>query len=222
MTPPAPTGAHRPFTFDTVFDGDRVITPVRPRTVFSAADLDAARAEGEAAGRASAVALAEAAQAVALEQVAASARAALDALARVAHEHRTGAAQLALVCGRSMAEAALERFPEAAALAAFESLAREVEAQPRLTVKVSAAALERTRSALEALAVRIGHPGRLTVSADPDLAPAGFSFDWGDGRCVFDPAAAATRMQAALAEALAVEGLHAEPPPLTPSGDDAP
>lgn len=211
--------ASRPFLFDTVFDGGRVITPIRAQTVFTTEEIAAARAEGEAAGRASAVVQAESQQAAALERIADAAHAALGALARVAHEHRAASAELALACGKSVAGAALERFPEAAVLAAFESLAREVEAQPRLTVKVAPADLERTKPALEQLASRIGHPGKLTVGAEPSLAPAAFSFDWGDGRCAFDPAAAVTRVNAALAEALAAEGLHAEPPPLALPGD---
>ena len=210
---------HRPFLFDTVFDGGRVITPVKPKTAYTFDEVEQARNEGEAAGRASAIAQAEANQAAALERIADAAHAALGALARVAHEHRAASAELALACGKSVAGAALERFPEAAVLAAFESLAREVEAQPRLTVKVSPADLERTKPALESLASRIGHPGKLTVGAEPSLAPAAFSFDWGDGRCAFDPAAAVVRVNAALAEALAAEGLHAEPPPLALPGD---
>lgn len=215
MPAPAPSLA-RPFTFDTVFDGERVIAPARAKTAYTADEVAAARAEGEAAGRVSAVARAEAAQATALEAIAASAGAALSALARVAHEHRTAAAELALACAKSIAGAALERLPETAVLAAFEALSAEVEAQPRLTVRVAPSDLERTRPALEALAGRAGHVGRLTVTADPALAAAAFGFDWGDGRCAFDPAAAAARVEAALKAALAVEGLHAEPPPLTP------
>jgi flagellar assembly protein FliH len=211
-----PKGEPRPFTFDTVFDGARVIAPVRPRTAFTAEELAAARAEGEAQGRASATAQAEAAQAAALDRLAQAATAALDALARVAHEHRAASAELALACARAVAGAALERFPEAAAAAAFQALAREVEAQPRLVVTTAAGDLERTRAAVEALAARSGHAGRIVVTADPGLAPAAFSFDWGDGRCAFDPAAAAARVEGALREALAVEGLHAEPPPLAP------
>ena len=216
MAAPAP-GPSRPFTFDTVFDGGRVIEPARPKTAYSAAEFERARAEGEAQGRAAALAESAALQATALDRIGDAVTGALGALARVAHDHRTASAELALACARSVAGSALERFPEAAVAAAFQSLAREVEAQPRLTVKVAAADLERTRPVLEALAVRMGHEGRLVVSADAGLAPAAFGFDWGDGRCAFDPASALARVETALREALAVEGLHAEPPPLTPS-----
>ena len=215
----AASSSSRPFTFDTVFDGDRVIAPIRVKTAYTLEEVQAARTEGEHLGRTSAMATAEDAQAAALQSVEGVVRAALDALARVAHEHRAASAELALACAKSIAGAALERLPEAAVLSAFESLTAEVEAQPRLTVRVALGDLARTQPALEALATRAGHAGRLTVSADPALSPAAFSFDWGDGRCAFDPAAAAARVEAALHAALAVEGLHAEPPPLVPLGD---
>lgn len=218
MSAPAASAA-RPFTFDTVFEGGRTIAPPRAKTAYTADEVQAARAEGEAAGLNSAVARAEEAQAAALKSMEGVVRSALDALARVAHEHRAASADLALACAKSIAGAALERLPEAAVLSAFEGLAAEVDAQPRLTVRVAPGDLARTQPALEALAARTGHPGRLTVSADPALAPAAFGFDWGEGRCAFDPAAAAARVEAALAAALAVEGLHAEPPPLSPFGD---
>ena len=216
MSAASALSAARPFTFDTVFEGERVIAPVRAKTAYTLEEVQAARAEGEQAGRASAVSLAEDAQAAALQAIEGAVRAALDALARVAHEHRAASAELALACAKSIAGAALESLPQAAVLSAFEALTAEVEAQPRLTVRVAPGDLDRTRPALEALAARAGHAGRLTISADDALAPAAFGFDWGDGRCAFDPAAAAVRVEQALQAALAVEGLHAEPPPLLP------
>ena len=44
---PAP---HRPFTFDTVFDGGRVITPVKPKRSFSHDEVEAIRTAAFAAG----------------------------------------------------------------------------------------------------------------------------------------------------------------------------
>ncbi len=96
-------------------------------------------------------------------------------------------------------------------MAALEALAREVEAQPRLTLSAAPADRERAQAALAPVAERIGYPGALTVRADGRLAPAAFVLDWGDGRAAFDPAAAAARVEQALAAALAAEGLHAEP-----------
>ena len=77
------TAAPRPFAFDTVFDGDRVIEPRRVKRVYTAEEVEAARAEAFAEGEASAVARAEAEAAQALRDTAGAAKAALSALAFV-------------------------------------------------------------------------------------------------------------------------------------------
>ena len=207
---------HPPFAFDTIFDGDRVIAPVRPRTSVSLEELEAARASAFEDGQRSAVARAEAEAAAALAEAVRAIRAGLQALKGVAHEHRAASAELALACGRAVAGAALDTFPEAAATAALEALAREIDAQPRLLVRAAPAGAERLRASLEQAAEAAGYTGQVVVKPDAALAPAAFHFDWGEGRAAFDPAAAEARMRAALAAALAADGLHAEPPPLDP------
>lgn len=214
MAEPRPLSAPRPFAFDTVFDGDRVIAPVRPRTAFTAEEVEAARASGFAEGQRSATARAEAEAAAALSEAVRVIRAGLQALKGVAHEHRTAAAELALACGRAVAGEALLAFPEAAATAALQSLAREIEAQPRLLVRAAPAAAPRLQAALEQAAEAAGFAGAVVVKADPAFPPAAFQFDWGEGRARFDPAAAQARVEQALAAALASEGLHAEAPPI--------
>lgn len=204
--------APRPFLFDTVFDRGRVIAPVAPKSAWSADEVEAARAAGYAEGQAGAVALAEAGAAQALAAARADIAAALDALRALAHEHRAASAALALACGRALAGAALDRFPEAPVQAALEALAREVEAQPRLLVRCAAEHADRLEQALATTAEAVGHAGAVQVKPDPGLRGAAFSFDWGDGRAVFDPEAAAVRLEEAVATALAAEGLHAEPP----------
>ncbi len=202
----------RPFTFDTVFDAGRVIAPVRAKTAYTPEEVRAAEAAAYAEGQASAVARAEADAAAALAAARAQIAAALEALRALAHEHRTASAELALACGRAIAGAALDHFPEAAATAALDALAREIETQPRLTVRCAPERAERLAVALERAAGAVGFAGAVGVKPDPAYADAAFLFDWGDGRAAFDPAAASARVGEALAAALAAEGLHAEPP----------
>lgn len=205
--------AHRLFAFDTVFDEAGVIayTPPPSRHTLTAEDLDVVRAEGFAAGERSALAVAQEAQAYALRQIAEAVGGALSTLAHAAHEHRRGSAELALAAARRIADAALDRFPEAPVAAALASLAGEVESAPRLTVRVGAADEAAVRAAVEHAAATAGFSGRLTLTVDPDAPAAAFSFDWGDGRAAFDPERAAARVAEALDAALAAEGLHAEP-----------
>jgi flagellar assembly protein FliH len=204
---------HQKFVFDTVFgdEGDVIAHTPRPRRVIPAEEVDALCAEAYARGEQSAVAAAEAVAAQALQQIAAMIGQAMPTLVEVAHDHRVGSAELALAAARKIADAALDQFPEAAVQAALVSLAREVEAVPRLLVHAPADLAERLQGALETTANAVGYPGQIVVKASAGMGPASFIYDWGDGRAAFDPEAAAARVAEALQTALAAEGLHAEP-----------
>ncbi|HEY3890129.1 MAG TPA: flagellar assembly protein FliH [Caulobacteraceae bacterium] len=204
---------HRKFTFDTVFDGDGVVSyaATRPKRAFSPDEVEQVRNQAFAEGERSAVVRAEEAAAASLADIARSTRTALGALAHLAHEHRTACAELALACARTIAGAALERFPQAPAQAALQSLAREIEAAPKLAVRTAPDMVERLQAALDVTAQACGFPGQIVVKGDPALPDAAFVLDWGDGRAAFDPTQAAERVTDALHTALAAEGLHAEP-----------
>jgi flagellar assembly protein FliH len=207
------TGALPKFTFDTVFEPDgRVTAPARPQKTFSIEELEAARAEAYAKGEQSALAIAQHGQALAVRELADAARTALDALASVAHDHRAGSAKLALAAARKIADAALERFPEAPLDAALQALLREVEAAPKLILRCAPDRLEAMQAALNQAAASSGYPGQIVARDDPALPRAAFVLDWGDGSAAFDPEQAAARVAQALDTALAAEGLHAEPP----------
>ena len=199
------------FGFDTVFEENgRVIAPVRPKKNFTADEVEAIRAECFAEGQRSAVAQAQEALAFAVSQIAGAAQGALGGLAMVAHEHRAGSARLALAAAGKIADAALLRFPEAAAAAALDQLAREIEAVPKLIVRANPDHLQAMQAALDEAAASAGYPGQILVRADPALPLAAFVLDWGDGSAAFDPVTAAARVSDALDNALAAEGFHAE------------
>ncbi|HEY2659895.1 MAG TPA: flagellar assembly protein FliH [Caulobacteraceae bacterium] len=207
------TTPHRKFTFDTVFNdaGGIASAPTPVKRVYMPDEVEKIRRDAYADGERSGMVRTEQAQAAALDEIAAAARAALGALAQVAHEHRIASAELALATGRAIAGAALERFPEAPVAAALESLAREVEAVPRLTVRASPDLVVRTQEALDRTAEACGLTGQIVARADPNLPPAAFVLDWGDGKASYDPVEASERVAAALRNALAADGLHAEP-----------
>ena len=206
----APQTAPRKLTFDTEFDGSPLPVSNIYKRLYSAEEAErlaaAARAEGEAAAMQSM----EAQAARALSDLAVSARAALPALAAAAHQHRRGAAELALAAARQIADAACERFPAAPLQAALAALAREVEATPKLVLKVAPELMERLQAALKETADAIGYCGQIVAKSDPGLPPAAFVLDWGDGSASFDPTESAARVAEALEGALASEGLHAE------------
>jgi flagellar assembly protein FliH len=204
---------HAKFGFDTVFDhaGDVAFAAPRPKRTYTTDEVEvisqAARAEGERMALAGVTAR----QADALASIVAACGQALPRLAEVAHAHRIGSAELALACARAIAAAALDRFPEAPVRAALESLAREIEAAPRLVVTADPELAQGLQTVLEEAAAASGYQGAIIVRTDAGLAPHAFTLDFGDGSATFDPAAAAERVTQALHAALAAEGLHAEP-----------
>ena len=206
--------AFRKFAFETEFDAQGGIAhapPPRPKRLFTADEVEQIRAAAYAEGERAALGGVAAQQAAALNQVAAACHQALPRLAHVAHEHRQGSAALALACGRAIAAAALERFPDAPIRAALDSLAREIEAQPRLVLSVDPSQADSLKAALEETARNLGFDGAIIVKPDGAFGPNAFTLDFGDGRAAFDPAQAADRVTQARQAALAAEGLHAEP-----------
>lgn len=201
------------YHFDTEFDaagGATVLAP-RPKRLFPAEEVEQIRAAAHAAGERAALASVAAQNAQALSEIAAACNQALPRLAEVAHEHRVASAALALACARAIADAALERFPEAPTLAALESLAREIDAQPRLVVTADPALAEALRATLDDAARNLGFEGAVVVKPDGAFGSHAFTLDFGDGQATYDPAVAAERVAEALHAALASEGMHAEP-----------
>lgn len=205
--------APQKFAFDTVFDaaGEVAASASRPKRHYTADEVEAIRQAACAEGEQAALASVAARQAEALAQIAAACGQALPRLAEVAHEHRTGSAQLALACARAIADAALDRFPEAPLRAALEALAREIEAAPRLVVSAAPDLAQGMEALLQETAQAIGFSGALQVRTEGALPAHAFTLDFGDGSAAFDPPAAAARVGKVLAAALAAEGLHAEP-----------
>lgn len=202
----------RPFNFDTVFDDAGVITAqaARPKRFYTPDEVELIRQQAHREGEASALVRAAEAQARELQQIAQLAGQAMSALARVAHDHRAGSAELALACARAIADAALNRFPTAPLEAAMDLLVAEVEASPRLIIKTASSDPD-IAARLEALAHSHGLPGQVMVKVEPGPSSAAFALDWVDGKAAYDPAVAAQKVAEALSEALEAEGLHAEP-----------
>ena len=210
---------HTRFAFDTEFDaaGEIAYVAPRPKRTFTPEEVEEIRQQAYAEGERAATTSVTAQQMAALSEIARACSYALPALANVAHEHRVGAAELALACGRAIAGAALERFPEAPVQAACEALAREIEAAPRLIVSAAPDLAEKLQGLLDEPARRAGFAGAIQVRGDLALGRHAFTLDFGDGSGSFDPALASQRVAEALHAALAAEGLHGEA--LTPGGE---
>ena len=156
------------FGFDTVFDGSGGVTrsAPRPKRYFNAEEVEAIRAQAFAEGERKALGDMGALQARALSDIARSAEQALGGLARIAHAHREGSAALALACARAIAGELLEMFPKAALQKGLESLAREIESEPRLLVTVAPGLGEGLQELLAATAAAGGFNGQILVRED--------------------------------------------------------
>jgi flagellar assembly protein FliH len=207
------TTPHRKFTFDTVFNSAGGIgsEPPQVKRVFLPDEVEKIRRDAHAEGERSAMVRHEQAQTAALNEIAGAVKQAFGALTQVAHGHRAASAELALAAARAIAGAALDLFPEAPASAALQSLSREVEATPRLTVRTAPDMVGRIQTALDRVAQALGLQGQIVARGEPGLPPAAFVLDWGDGKASYDPNEASQRVAAALHNAIAAEGLHAEP-----------
>lgn len=210
---------HQKYGFDTVFDGagDVTFAAARPKRLYTAEEVEEIRKRAFSEGEIAAASTAASIQSAALDIIAGACRQALPRLAEVAHEHRVGSAELAQACARAIADAALARFPQAPVQAALEGLAREIEASPRLIVTAPAEVATEVEKLLNETAQAVGFPGAIMVRPRAGMSPGAFTLDFGDGVAAFDPDEAAGRVAAALAAALASEGLHAEP--LIPAGE---
>lgn len=203
---------HQKFVFDTEFDaaGEIAYAAPRPKRSFTPEEVEQLRQQAYAEGERAALTSITAQQMAALSEIARACGHALPALANVAHQHRIGAAGLALACGKAIAGAALGNFPEAPVQAAVEALAREIEAAPRLIVSAAPELAERLQGPLEEAAARVGFSGAIQVRSDLGQGRHAFTLDFGDGAGSFDPMQAAERVTEALQAALAAEGLHGE------------
>jgi len=212
MTQPAT----RPYAFDTEFDNDGAV--VRPsafrptKRSYLPAEVEVMVAQARLEAREAALAEIESIQAMAVAAIGQALAASAPALAQIVQNHREQSAELALAAGRSLASAALDRFPQGPIQSALEALAQEIDASPRLTIHV-AGLTEESRGRIERLCADAGFTGVVAFREAPAMPVAAFQLEWADGRADFDPVGAANRITEAVASALAAEAGHAEPLP---------
>lgn len=202
----------RPFTFETEFDAEGSV--VRPSTFrpmkrsYMPTEVEALTAQARLEARQAALSEAESMKAQAMNAIAQSVAAAVPMLAQIANQHREQSAALALAAARSVAGAALDRFPLGALQTAMEALAQEIDASPRLVIRASGLD-DAVKAEIETLCADAGFGGVIAFR-DSVGTQAAFALEWADGRAEFDPDAAFGRIAEALSSALASEAGHAE------------
>ncbi|HUK60732.1 MAG TPA: FliH/SctL family protein [Stellaceae bacterium] len=182
-------GKPQRFLFDVSFDRldppESDDTSVLPEPRFTQAELDAARSEGLAAGRSSA--LAEAAQSNeakltgAVETLTAAAERLLAERTRIESEVE----HTAVAFVRAVIQRAVPALAAKDPLAELESFVTrilgETFEEPRIVLRVGDALFEPLKDRLPALSQSAGFSGKLVLLADPDLAAGDARIEWADG-----------------------------------------
>ena len=195
------------FLFDTSFDSDDRRSPAPqvpcepepvveepaapPEPTFSAAELAAARSEGEAQGRAVALqeALASDEHAVtkSLEQLGLQMEGLLRGLKVVTEEHRVQCLRLSLAVLRKL----FPRLSENHGLSEIERVIADalgrLQEEPRIVVRVADGLLDALNKRIDPVAQRAGFEGKIVLIADEDLSPGAVRVEWADGGAEREP-----------------------------------
>ena len=171
------------FTFDTVFAGarDGAMDSSRPRKPLNEAEIEALCAQARADG-------AVAAEALALEAIAAGTRDAAQAVSRALETSaqqmkslREEASAIALAFARKLAGAALAAFPDAAVEAALRQAMHQAIGEPRIVLHARPEVVKSLAARVPEIAHEEGYDGRVQISADASLCGADCRIEWRGG-----------------------------------------
>lgn len=199
--------APKKFAFETVFaaDGEVLRDGQTFRASFTRAELDEAVAQALARGRADAQAAAEAAKAEALRELSTQVGAILTTLRDEADALQQEAADLALIVGRKLADAALDRFGQDQALDMIRTTLEALPRSPRLVVHLAPDTAETLNGKLDEVALEAGFVGSLLVRADSSAHVGDVRIEWAEGAIAHRRAIAVEKIDALLASQKASE-----------------
>jgi flagellar assembly protein FliH len=201
--------------FEPIFPGQSAAAGVasggRRRAPLSEADVEAARAEGHAAGLREAMAQTERAAAEAERAIARLLQMSLGTLNAEAQSLRADAVAVALHAARQLAGRALSLHGEEAVVETFEAAAEHLRDQPRIVVRVAPALVEVLEARLQAVAAEAGVGGQVVVRGDAAAGLGDCALEWAGGSIHRDRDAAFAAIEAAAENWLAAgqaEGLQ--------------
>ena len=208
------------FLFDVSFDSDAPGAPepaavpepvveapaAPPEPTFSEAELAAARAEGEALGRAAAAeearSAAEQAIALSLEQIASQLEGLLKGLRAVGEEQRTQCLRLSLAILRKL-------FPRLAASNGLSEIEQVIgdsldrlRDEPRIVIRVADSLLDGLRERIGGLTQRSGFEGKTVLISEAGLPPGAVRVEWADGGAEREPESNWSAIEALIEKAL--------------------
>ncbi|WP_349369227.1 flagellar assembly protein FliH [Salinarimonas sp.] len=188
------------FVFERDFSRPKGAPSARAEAALAEAEARG-HARGVAEGRAQAQAEADAALAETLRRVGEASRALLaDADARGAALEGQALA-FAETLARTLAGAALERFPMDAVAEVARQAFGHLRGVPHLVVRVNEGLVDDVERLVEQMARERGFDGRLVVLGEPDIARGDARFEWADGGVARDGAAIADEVARSILDA---------------------
>jgi flagellar assembly protein FliH len=197
------------FLFDTSFDPPEApkIEPPPAEPTFSEAELDAARAEGMAAGQAAAHAEYAKTDAHRLADALNAIAASLTTIQPIIAEGLAANARVSIEIAAALARkiagaAAAQEIAAPVSVLIGECLPRLLD-EPRIVVRLAESAVDDLRGHVTQAAERAGYHGQVVLIGDPQLTPLACRIEWADGGAECDPARIAAEADAAVARFLA-------------------
>lgn len=197
--------AHGPvkFTFDNSFDPPsrrKQQAPAEP--TFSAADVAAARAQGQAEGEAAGRAEQAAANTAALARATGALAREIAGLTALVDSQQSAltadAAALGHAVARRLCETLTADMPLTEMSALVASCVQDLKDEPRIVAYAHPDLLDAARTQFEATATAQAFPGRLIVLPDPALGLADVRLEWAHGGVMRDTQALNRAVEAAV------------------------
>ena len=94
---------------------------------------------------------------------------------------RTQSAGLALIIAQKLASALIAEKPTAEIEKLFLSCLDNLNAEPRIVLRVDETLIEILKEKIERMAIKAGYPGRVILIGEPDTHPAQCKIEWSDG-----------------------------------------
>lgn len=171
------------FNFDTVFGtkGAPTQTAPRPRSAYSADEVETIRKETFEKGKTDATAHAATLHAAATAAVAQRLTDLVTGMDQTAEALRHESIELTLQIARHLAGSALNAFPTEEVETLVADCLHKLHREPRLVVRVSEQVAETLRSDIDALCAKHGFSGRVVILGEASLHGADCRVEWSDG-----------------------------------------
>lgn len=182
MNKQANTSGPVKFDFDTKFRRRASDQPDGPLPAeYTTQDLEAAKAEGFAAGKAAALGEIEARTEQLMQNIAQGTAALLQARHELENETQSEAVLLAYTLARKLAPGLIARVPLAEIEAIVAQVFDERSTEPRLVVRVSDQNLDAVQDRIDRTAVQNGFEGDIILLGEAQMGESDCRVEWADG-----------------------------------------